>query len=357
MLIILSNDFAYSDIVSILRRQGTTKNIAVEALHTLLPPYAYLAGLAHFVMNALHNRIKKNIKLLKPYVKKHGLTCYRVFDWDMPEYPLCVDIYEDCLHVAEYKTRHALDETAHQLWLHECIQTLQAVFDTPADRIAFKTRERMKTQAQYEKVAETRALKVVQENGLKFYVNLYDYLDTGLFLDHRITRMRVKEEAAGKQVLNLFSYTGSFSVYAAAGGAEQVCTVDLSNTYLRWAEENFRLNQLDPEQHVFIKTDVKEWIKEGTVEKYDLVILDPPTVSRSKMSKSKFDIQPDHPELIHHVMRQMKPGGVLYFSTNFREFRFMPQRIQAQSIEDITASTIPDDFRNKIIHYCWRIVK
>lgn len=305
----------------------------------------------------LGNRIKKNLKALKSYVQQHGLSCYRVFDWDMPEYPLCVDLYEDMVHVAEYKTKHPLDDIEYLQWMEESLLAIKTVLKVDDDHLFVKRRERQKGIAQYEKVGHSGELKTIHENGLKFLVNMSDYLDTGLFLDHRITRNRVKEESAGKKVLNLFAYTGSFSVYAMAGGATKVTTVDLSNTYLNWSKENFKVNGFNPDEHLFIKTDVKEWIKEEPTELYDIVILDPPTVSRSKMAKTKFDIQPDHPEMIHHVLKHMNKGGALYFSTNFREFQFMPKRIEASSYEDISLATVPDDFRNKKIHYCWRIIK
>ncbi|MBP6624979.1 MAG: class I SAM-dependent methyltransferase, partial [Chitinophagaceae bacterium] len=217
--------------------------------------------------------------------------------------------------------------------------------------------ERQKGLSQYEKVDSKQHFFEVQEQGIKFKVNMHDYLDTGLFLDHRITRQRVRLEAKGKHVLNLFAYTGAFSVYAAIGGAFSTTTVDLSNTYLNWAKENFKLNQISLARHDFIKTDAKEWVKQKPQKKYDIIVLDPPTVSRSKMAKTKFDIQPDHPELINHTLNHLVEGGVLYFSNNFREFQFQQELINASSIEDITLQTIPPDFRNKIIHRCWRIIK
>lgn len=308
-------------------------------------------------MNPLYNRIKKNLKQLKPYIKHHNLSCYRIFDWDMPEYPLCIDVYEDMVHIAEYKTKHPLDEHNYHIWMELCRLTVKEIFSASDENIFIKHRERQKGSKQYEKFSEEKHLYTVQENGLKFLVNMSDYLDTGLFLDHRITRNLFKEEANNKNVLNLFAYTGAFSVYAAAGNAKHITTVDLSNTYLQWAQDNFTLNNFDPSKHDFIKADVKEWIKTGNEEKYDLVILDPPTVSKSKMSRSNFDIQSDHPELIHHVLRQMTKGGILYFSNNFREFQLNTKRIQASSITDISALTIPEDFRNKKIHACWKIVK
>ena len=305
----------------------------------------------------LSNRIRKNIKAIKSYVQKNNLTCYRLFDWDMPEYPLCIDKYENKIHVAEYKTKHPLNDHDYQIWMNESLEAIKEVFNIGDELLFVKRRERQKGDTQYEKVADTKQFDIVHENGFNFLVNMNDYLDTGLFLDHRLTRLMAMKEAQGKKVLNLFAYTGSFSVYTLAGGASHVTTVDLSNTYLNWAKENFKVNGFDPERHQFIKTDVKEWIKNDPEELFDLVILDPPTVSRSKMSKSKFDIQPDHPELIHHVLKHMNKGGILYFSTNFRDFQFQSKRIQASSIQDISFETIPDDFRNKKIHYCWKIIK
>ena len=305
----------------------------------------------------LSNRIRKNIKAIKSYVQKNNLTCYRLFDWDMPEYPLCIDKYENKIHVAEYKTKHPLNDHDYQIWMNESLEAIKEVFNIGDELLFVKRRERQKGDTQYEKVADTKQFDIVHENGFNFLVNMNDYLDTGLFLDHRLTRLMAMKEAQGKKVLNLFAYTGSFSVYTLAGGASHITTVDLSNTYLNWAKENFKVNGFDPERHQFIKTDVKEWIKNDPEELFDLVILDPPTVSRSKMSKSKFDIQPDHPELIHHVLKHMSKGGILYFSTNFRDFQFQSKRIQASSIQDISFETIPDDFRNKKIHYCWKIIK
>lgn len=305
----------------------------------------------------LFNRIKKNARQLKSYLAQNQVSCYRVFDWDMPEYPLCIDKYEDVIHIAEYKTRHQLDDIAYKKWLEECTAVIKTIFNKQEDQLFFKMRERQKGLSQYEKVDSKQHFFEVQEQGIKFKVNMHDYLDTGLFLDHRITRQRVRLEAKGKHVLNLFAYTGAFSVYAAVGGAFSTTTVDLSNTYLNWAKENFKLNQISLARHDFIKTDAKEWVKQKPQKKYDIIVLDPPTVSRSKMAKTKFDIQPDHPELINHTLNHLIEGGVLYFSNNFREFQFQRELINASSIEDITLQTIPPDFRNKIIHRCWRIIK
>lgn len=305
---------------------------------------------------ALENRLRKNLKQLKGFLKQEGVSCYRAFDWDMPECPLCIDVYEDKIHVAEYRTRHALDEAIHQQWWLAMVEAIKNVFGVSDEHLFLKVRERMKDKTQYEKVDQRAARYVVHENGLQFWVNLTDYLDTGLFLDHRPLRKKVRGLSEGKTVLNLFSYTGSFSVYAVAGGAKHVTTVDLSNTYLDWAKDNFTLNGFDWKQHTFIKTDAKAWLAEAASKQFDIIILDPPTISRSKMADTKFDVQLDQTELINNALRLLKPGGILYFSTNFRDFELVASSLHASMITDITLKTIPPDFRNKKIHYCWEIL-
>ncbi len=307
--------------------------------------------------NALYNRLKKNQKQLKSFLAQNHITCYRVYDWDMPEFPLCIDIYEDKIHVAVYKTRHSLKEENMTEWQDECMKIIKQVLNADTGNIFIKSRERKKASEQYEKVDETGQFFAVQENGIQFLVNLGDYLDTGLFLDHRNTRKRVMGESKGKHILNLFAYTGSFSVYAAMGGAFTTTTVDLSNNYLNWARENFKLNNIPVSKHQFIKADVKEWIKQAPSKMYDIIILDPPTISTSDKTKTNFDVQADHVELINNTLNHLQTGGVLYFSNNFRNFILNEEKIQAASIEDISHQSVPQDFRNKKIHACWRIVK
>lgn len=303
---------------------------------------------------ALKNRLKKNLKQIKPYLKQNNISCYRVYDWDMPEFPLCIDMYESRVHVAEYLTRHALEDDAYENWVQVCRDVLKEVFSLEDDQLFFKLRKKHGVGSQYEKLNEEKVFFSVKENDITFLVNLGDYLDTGLFLDHRPLRKQVMLEAKNKHVLNLFAYTGSFSVYAAMGGAFTTTTVDLSNTYLNWAKENFRANQISLAKHSFIKTDVKEWIKQKPSRLYDIIILDPPTVSKSKMAKTKFDVQTDHVELIQSALTHLHPNGVLYFSNNFRDFKIQ-EDIPGAQITDISLQTIPADFRNKKIHYCWKI--
>lgn len=305
----------------------------------------------------LYNRLKKNLKKLKPFLKQNQISCFRVYDWDMPEYPLCIDIYEKYAHIAEYKTRFDYDLDANAKWIESCKRCVSEVFQIKGDHIYVKLRKRGNSITQYEKVDQNKQFIKVQENGLNFLVNLSDYIDTGLFLDHRVLRKKVMMESEGKSVLNLFAYTGSFSVYAAAGGAKYVNTIDLSNTYLNWAKENFLINNIELKRHSFEKSDVKEWLKQTPRRTYDIIVLDPPTISKSKMAKSKFDVQADHVELINNALRHIKPDGVLYFSNNYRGFKLDESNIMNTIIEDISLATIPEDFRNKLIHYCWRLIK
>ncbi|MCB0556850.1 MAG: class I SAM-dependent methyltransferase [Phaeodactylibacter sp.] len=301
------------------------------------------------------NRLRKMARHHGKWARRQGITCYRIYDADIPEFPLAIDRYEGYLHVAEYKRRHTLSEEEHRLWRAGCRQVMQEVLELPPENIYFKIREPQRGSQQYEKYGEQQKEAVVQENGLQFIVNLSDYLDTGLFLDHRITRQMVREQAAKKRVLNLFAYTGSFTVYAAAGGAVATTTIDLSNTYLEWARRNMELNGFTGPQHEYIRADVKEWLLHPVREKFDIVVLDPPTFSNSKRMLDILDTQRDHPELINACLKRMNPGGLLFFSTNYRRFKLETEQIDSRQIREITGLTIPNDFRNERIHYCWEI--
>jgi len=291
--------------------------------------------------------------------RRQGVSCYRIYDHDLPEFPFCIERYEDKLYLAEYQRRHGMTDEEHAAWLESCVPTVSEVLETPDEQIFYRERRRKAGRLdQYEKLASGQEYFEVKEAGLSFRVNLTDYLDTGLFLDHRITRGMVREEAAGKRVLNLFCYTGSFSVYAAAGGAVQVDSVDLSKTYLNWAEENMALNgPVDAATLRFIHADVKQWLDEVPPGSYDLVIMDPPTFSNSKRMKDFLDIQRDHAELINKTLRAMTTGGVLYFSTNYRKFQLETEKIMAASVKDITNATTPFDFQGKLLRYCYKIIK
>ncbi|MDF2384298.1 class I SAM-dependent methyltransferase [Nostoc ellipsosporum NOK] len=301
------------------------------------------------------NRLEKVYRHLSKTARKQGVSCYRLYDHDLPEFPLCVELYGDKLYVAEYKRRHNLTEDEHDNWLAKALQVLSEMLDIPEDRIFLKLRQRKPGRlGQYQRLERARNEWVVEENGLKFLVNLSDYLDTGLFLDHRLTRMRVKELSEGKKVLNLFSYTGSFSVYAAAGGATQVDTVDMSRTYLGWAQRNLALNGFtDEKRYRFIPADVKQYLREPTDTMYDIIVLDPPTFSNSKRMEDILDIQRDHVVLINQCLSRLNPGGHLFFSTNFRKFVLDAEHIKAASFRDITKATTPFDFEGRLFRWCY----
>ncbi len=305
------------------------------------------------------NRLTKVYRHLSKQAKRQAIACYRIYDHDLPEFPFCIELYDQLIYLAEYKRKFEMGEKPHEEWLDRCIQIIAEVLSKPVDAIYIKERKR-KTgrEDQYQRVGEEEDFVIVEEAGLKFKVNLSNYLDTGLFLDHRITRSMVRDEAKDKIVLNLFCYTGSFSVYAAAGGAKEVVSVDLSNTYLNWAKENFELNGFsESNRYSFVKADVLQYLDKLPSNHFDLVILDPPTFSNSKMMKDILDIQRDHVELINKLLLSVSPGGKIYFSTNSRKFVIDDKNIRAKEIKDITRATTPFDFEGKLLRYCFRIIK
>jgi 23S rRNA (cytosine1962-C5)-methyltransferase len=322
-------------------------------------------------LQMFRNRLSKMFRHISKLARRQSVTCYRVYDHDLPEFPFCIELYEDKIYLAEYRRRHGMTDEEHDQWLEDCLPSISEILEIPDERIYFRQRQRKAGRlGQYEKLASEQEFFTVKEAGLSFRINLTDYLDTGLFLDHRITRGMVREESKDRLVLNLFCYTGSFSVYAAAGGAAVVDSVDLSRTYLNWAEENMKLNGLlgtgpagspptGPSLPIchFIHADVKQWLDEQPPEKYDLVIMDPPTFSNSKRMKDFLDIQRDHAELINQTLRIMRPGGILYFSNNFRTFQLEADKIKAASIKDITKATTPFDFQGKLFRWCYKILK
>ena len=306
-----------------------------------------------------YNRLLKVYKHRSKQAKRMGIECYRLYDKDLPEFPVMIDVYGNKICLSEYRAKHHLTDQEHATWLDATIKIIAEVLKVSEDEVYTKERKRKEDRlSQYQKTAEEKLFFDVQENGLKFLVNLSDYLDTGLFLDHRITRKMVMEEAKGKKVLNLFAYTGSFSVYAAAGGAEEVTTVDLSNTYIDWARRNFEINLFtNTRKYKFEVADVKQYLQTLMPNTFDLVVMDPPTFSNSKKMKDILDIQRDHADLINYVLIAMKPGGILYFSTNARKFELDEKNITASVIKDITRGTTPFDFEGKLLRWCWRMVK
>ncbi len=302
----------------------------------------------------LVNRTRKNQKKLKRWTEKEGVTCYRLYDRDIPEIPLTVDWYEGRLHILAF-TKSSLPGRDE---VEVLVSALASYLGVSSTNVFLKQKER-KEGAQYEKVSKEAARFVVSEGGLKFMVNLSDYVDTGLFLDHRRTRKLVADEARSKRFLNLFSYTGAFTVHAAAGGAVSTTSVDLSNTYLDWAEENMRLNGFLGPAHQFLRDDIFSALDhhKPSHDGYDLVVIDPPTMSRSKGMVRNLDLQRDHVSLLNRTLDLCVPRAVIYFSTNFRKFKYRADEIRCLENEEITSRTLPKDFRDTRIHRCFRIVK
>jgi 23S rRNA (cytosine1962-C5)-methyltransferase len=303
---------------------------------------------------AFHNRISKNWKHVSKWAKRQGLHCFRLYDKDIPAFPLILDWYQGHVHIQEYETHWRQTESEHEAWLSEAHQTIAQALTVPPEYLHGKRRHRQRGRTQYGKTGVRGQDFIVEEQGHRFWVNLDAYVDTGLFLDHRPTRRRVEMEAAGKRVLNLFCYTGAFTVYAGAGGAVASESVDLSNTYLDWAKRNLLLNQLDLARHKLVRADVLSYLQTTSYAKFDLIILDPPSFSNSAKMHGILDIQRDHSNLIQACLHRLSENGILYFSTNLRGFTL--DTAWHTLAENISAQSVPDDFRNKKIHQCWRIV-
>ncbi len=315
------------------------------------------------------NRLKKNVKKLANWVKQNQISCYRVYDADLPEYSVAVDIYQGeipvgeqtWVNVQEYEPPKTIDAHKADQRLVGLLAEIPKVLGVKREHVFLKIRRKQRSTDQYEKHGESGHFHVIEEGGCRLLVNFEDYLDTGLFLDHRPVRMLIQQQAKDKRFLNLFAYTGSATVHAAVGGAKSTTTVDMSNTYITWAKNNLALNKTGG-AHEFIQADCLEWLANEAAQphcrQYDLIFLDPPTFSNSKRMEGVFDIQADHVALINNAVKLLAPQGVLYFSTNFRRFKLDSQALSASNIEVITAATIPEDFaRNLKIHYCWRLVK
>ena len=303
------------------------------------------------------NRLRKTSRHFRRWPARRGIYCFRLYDRDIPEIPLAIDRYGDALHIAEYERPHDRTAAEHADWLDALAAVACITLDIPKDQVFLKKRQRQRGSAQYGRVARQCVEQVVEEAGLKFRVNLSDFLDTGLFLDHRVTRGMVRDEADGRRFLNLFGYTGAFTVYAAAGGASATTTVDQSARYLQWAEENLRLNNLDDQRHKFVAEEALGFLESlPGDELFSLAVVDPPTFSNRKGLERDWDVQRDHVELLARVAGHMTPGGVVYFSTNFRRFKFDESALTQFTIREISRQTVPEDFRNKRIHRCWRLV-
>jgi 23S rRNA G2069 N7-methylase RlmK/C1962 C5-methylase RlmI len=301
----------------------------------------------------LKNRIRKNYRHLRKWANRTKTNCFRIYDRDIKEYPFAIDYYDGrfCVH---YFTSTRDSDEPQQDHYDAAMEAINSLFQPPPDSIYWRSRIKREKREQYEKAGEAKQFFTVLEYGLLFRVNLADYLDTGLFLDHRETRRLVASMAPGKRLLNLFAYTCSFSVHAAAAGAAFTKSVDLSNTYTEWGRENFLLNSLPLKNNPIIREDCLQFLQE---EKgvYDLIVIDPPTISRSKKMDQMFDIQKDYPFLISKALALLSREGTLFFSTNSRDFDFDESLFDGCTIVDISKKTIPIDFHNQKIHRCWKI--
>ena len=331
--------------------------IAARTRQPLVPVFGGLSAKAHEQAALFRSRLEKVARHLRRWPTRQGITCYRLYERDIPEIPLVVDRYEDHLHIAEYERPHDRDLAQHADWLDLMARTAAEALQLDRRHVFLKRRQRQRGTTQHEHLADEQYEITVREGGLQFIVNLSDYVDTGLFLDHRITRSMVRDLARGAQVLNLFGYTGAFSVYAASGGAARTITVDWSRTYLEWAQRNMQLNGFTGREHTFVRDDAREYLRHlPHSTTFDLAIVDPPTFSNSKRTEAVWELQRDHVEVLSCLWQHLSPGGSVFFSTNFRRFKFDPASIPAASIFEISRQTVPPDFRNRRIHRCWKIV-
>ncbi|KHS82140.1 bifunctional 23S rRNA (guanine(2069)-N(7))-methyltransferase RlmK/23S rRNA (guanine(2445)-N(2))-methyltransferase RlmL [Pectobacterium brasiliense] len=301
------------------------------------------------------NRLRKNLRKLEKWAKQQGIECYRLYGADLPEYNVAVDRYGSWVVVQEYAPPKTVDAQKARQRLFDVINATLSVLELPSNRLVLKTRERQKGKNQYEKLAQKGDFLLMEEFGAKLWVNLTDYLDTGLFLDHRIARKMLGEMSRGKDFLNLFAYTGTASVHAGLGGARSTTTVDMSRTYLEWAEKNLRVNGLTGRQHRLIQADCLSWLHHAN-EQFDVIFIDPPTFSNSKRMEESFDVQRDHLALMKDLKRLLRRGGTIMFSNNKRGFQMDTAGLTALGLnaKEITAQTQSQDFaRNRQIHNCW----
>jgi 23S rRNA (guanine2445-N2)-methyltransferase / 23S rRNA (guanine2069-N7)-methyltransferase len=321
-----------------------------------VPPDAGAEGAEMFA-----NRLRKNRRMLGRWARKEGISCFRLYDADMPEYALAVDLYrgeELWVHVQEYSPPKSVDRSQARVRRSAALAVIPQVLEVPEERVFFKVRERQRGSSQYEKLGVEGLFHEVREGPCVFWVNFTDYLDTGLFLDHRSTRALIGELAEGRRFLNLFGYTGTATVWAGLCGAAATTTVDMSRTYLDWAKRNLRRNDLEGKRHGLVQADCLAWLEENRKERYGLIFLDPPTFSNSKRMSDNFDLQRDHVQLIRRVVELLEKDGLLVFSNNFRRFKMDLEGLEGLEVEDIARKTLPRDFeRNPRIHSCWRIAK
>lgn len=305
------------------------------------------------------NRLKKNRKGLKGWLKSNQIDCYRLYDADIPEYNVAVDIYSDYLVIQEYAAPKTIDADKAKKRLQEVIYWAPKILEIPTDKVVLKTRAKQKGSNQYQRVDKSKQSITINEHGALLKINLWDYLDTGLFLDHRKTRQIVAKKAKDKTLLNLFAYTGSVSLQAALHGARSITTVDMSNTYLNWAQDNFALNKLSSHKYQFIQADCLDWLKKNT-DKYDLIFIDPPTFSNSKRMEDSFDVQRDHIALLSDALKSLNRGGEIFFTNNKRNFKMDFEALEALGLQakNMSDLTRDQDFsRNKHIHNSWSVTR
>lgn len=301
------------------------------------------------------NRLEKNLKHLGKWAKREKIMCYRVYDADIPDFAFAIDCYGEHVHVQEYQAGKEIDPQKAALRVKEAVAMVHKVLNVPFDQIHLKTRQRQRGESQYEKLNAEPKFYTVTEGLAKLSVNFENYLDTGLFLDHRLMRAKVAEASKDKTLLNLFAYTCTASVQAALAGAQSVTSVDMSKTYLEWGERNFRLNLLNHQQYDFIQADCLQWLAQNE-QQFDVIFLDPPTFSNSKRMENTLDIQRDHVDLIHLAMHSLKPEGVLFFSNNYRRFKIDPVITGQYQCQDISKQCLPEDFKRRPnIHHCFEI--
>ncbi|WP_440877258.1 bifunctional 23S rRNA (guanine(2069)-N(7))-methyltransferase RlmK/23S rRNA (guanine(2445)-N(2))-methyltransferase RlmL [Thalassotalea sp. PLHSN55] len=309
--------------------------------------------------SAFANRLKKNLKNLKSWIKKEQISCYRAYDADIPEYNVAIDVYNDAIVIQEYAAPATIEAEKTAKRLQEVIYWAPKVLNVPTDKVSLKTRAKQKGANQYQKASHGKPEMIVQEYGAKIKVNLWDYLDTGLFLDHRKTRQIVAQKAKNKSLLNLFAYTGSVSLQAALHGAASITTVDMSNTYLNWAQDNFALNNLNGHKYQFVQADCLQWLK-GNTQTFDVVFIDPPTFSNSKRMGESFDVQRDHVALITDALKSLAEGGEIIFTNNKRNFKMDFDAMESLGLhaKAMSEQTRDKDFlRNKHIHNSWSITR
>ena len=301
------------------------------------------------------NRLAKNVRHLDKWRRRNDISCYRVYDADIPEYAVAVDIYNEWVHLGEYKAPFSIDPAVAEQHLREVVSAIPRVLGTDPEKIVVKQRKRQRAAVQYEKQNQLSRQLEVREANARLLVNLHDYLDTGLFLDHRRLRASLQEMAKGKRFLNLFCYTASATVHAALGGARETFSVDLSRTYLDWARGNFELNALDENRHHLIKADCRKWIDENQ-RWFDIILLDPPTSSNSKGMQGTFEVERDHPSLIVTTMGHLSDDGGLIFSSNRRKFELDPSIEERYQVKDMTGWSLDRDYsRARLPHRCWFI--